>query len=316
MMLTEKVLHVSQCLQLAILLEVSTNKPGNVNFTDGFEGTRAEHFLASAVATIPSFVKAASNGENSVENKNDMSRIEIGRIIKECISDIASWQSGGNTLLGTVMLFVPLAAAAGASKMNGNSGFDLFEVRKNLEKVVDSAGPQDTVDLYDAIRIANPSGLKKVGKFDATDSDSKEQIRKEAVPFRRVFEISADRDDISFELANNYQITFEESYPYLSEQLQTGKSLQISVVNTFLKILSKHPDTLISRKVGKEKAQKTSKMANAILGLGGFESSSGKAQINKLDEMLRSSGNLLNPGTTADLTAAALGLCILDGYRP
>jgi triphosphoribosyl-dephospho-CoA synthetase len=46
----EKAEHIAQCLELAIMLEVSANKPGNVNFAVGFEGTRVEHFLASAVA--------------------------------------------------------------------------------------------------------------------------------------------------------------------------------------------------------------------------------------------------------------------------
>jgi triphosphoribosyl-dephospho-CoA synthetase len=40
----EKAKHISKCLELAILLEVSADKPGNVNFVVGFEGTRVEHF--------------------------------------------------------------------------------------------------------------------------------------------------------------------------------------------------------------------------------------------------------------------------------
>jgi triphosphoribosyl-dephospho-CoA synthetase len=38
---------------LAILLEVSADKPGNVNLVVGFEGTNHMHFLASAVAAAP-----------------------------------------------------------------------------------------------------------------------------------------------------------------------------------------------------------------------------------------------------------------------
>ena len=41
--------HVSRCLQLAILLEVSAYpKPGNVHRTADFQETDYEHFLASA----------------------------------------------------------------------------------------------------------------------------------------------------------------------------------------------------------------------------------------------------------------------------
>src|SRR3990170_2178289 len=48
--------HVSKCLQLAILLEVSAYpKPGNVHRTFDFQETGYEHFLASTVALMPHF---------------------------------------------------------------------------------------------------------------------------------------------------------------------------------------------------------------------------------------------------------------------
>jgi triphosphoribosyl-dephospho-CoA synthase len=51
----EKAQHIARCLQLAIILEVSADKPGNVNLVTDFEGTRCEHFLASSIAAGPSF---------------------------------------------------------------------------------------------------------------------------------------------------------------------------------------------------------------------------------------------------------------------
>ena len=59
---SDKAKHIAQCLQAGILFEVTANKPGNVNPTVGFEGTRVEHFLASAVAAAPSFEEAAKRG--------------------------------------------------------------------------------------------------------------------------------------------------------------------------------------------------------------------------------------------------------------
>src|SRR3989337_790291 len=64
-----KAQHISKCLELAILLEVSADKPGNVNFVVGFEGTRVEHFLASAVVGAPSFKEAAKR-RIAVSNRN------------------------------------------------------------------------------------------------------------------------------------------------------------------------------------------------------------------------------------------------------
>jgi len=84
----------------------------------------------------------------------------------------------------------------------------------------------------------------------------------------------------------------------------------------FLKILSEHPDTFIARKVGKEKAKVLSTDAKAVLAFGGLETEVGRKNLQQFDKKLRSSKNKLNPGTTADLTAAALALCALSGFRP
>ena len=98
-------------------------------------------------------------------------------------------------------------------------------------------------------------------------------------------------------------------------QLERG-DLNAAVVHTFLKILSEHPDTFIARKAGVEKAREVSSEAKEILKLGGLETSEGRKSIREFDCKLRESGNILNPGTSADLTAAALALCTLSGYRP
>ena len=101
----------------------------------------------------------------------------------------------------------------------------------------------------------------------------------------------------------------------MMEQLKS-KDLNVAITNTFLKVLSEHPDTFIARKVGFKKASETSLDAKKVLRLGGLETSNGRKSILEFDRKLRESGNLLNPGTTADITAAALALCTLNGYRP
>ena len=87
-------------------------------------------------------------------------------------------------------------------------------------------------------------------------------------------------------------------------------------VHSFLKILSERPDTFIARKVGKEKAHEVSSAAKAVLELANLETVEGKNRLTEFNKNLRTLGNSYNPGTTADLTAAALALCTLGGYRP
>jgi triphosphoribosyl-dephospho-CoA synthase len=311
----EKATHISNCLELAMLLEVTASKPGNVTPTASFEGTRIEHFLASAVAAESSFEKVARRGIAVSDNKLSIRDVGMGQIIKECAVDINTWQKGGNTLLGTVLLFVPIAVAAGMTPTGENFVFDFSRLRANLRLAVESTTAEDAVSLYEAIAVAKPSGLGDAPDLDVTDPASKTRLLEDNVSLYEVFKIAAGYDDICSEWVRNYTITFDSAYPYLTAQLNLG-DLNAAVVHTFLNILSAHPDTFIARKAGVEKAREVSLDAKKALELGGLETPEGRKSILELDRRLRESGNLLNPGTTADLTAAALALCTLSGYRP
>jgi triphosphoribosyl-dephospho-CoA synthase len=310
----EKARHISRCLQLAILFEISANKPGNVNFVVGFEGTRVEHFLASAVAAAPPFEVAARRGLTVRDDRLKIGEVGVGQLIKDCVTDIDNWQTGGNTLLGTAILFMPIAVAAGITPMESNA-FDVTALRENIKLVVESTTAADAVSLYEAIDVAKPSGLNGAPDLDVRDANSKARLRNENVSLFEVFKIAAGYDDVCFEWVNKYPITFDLAYPYLANQLKT-RGLSTAIVHTFLKVLAERPDTFIARKIGKAKAQEVSADAARVLELGGVETPKGRESIVMFDKKLRDSGNDYNPGTTADVTAAALALCTLNGYRP
>ena len=307
--------HISRCLELAILLEVSANKPGNVNFVVGFEGTRVEHFLASAAASAPSLKEGAKRGTTVSDRKLFLGEVGVGEIIRNCVFDIAHWQRGGNTLLGTIMLFVPLSVAAGMTPSKSDGSFEISQLRKNLSAVAKGTTAEDAVKLYEAINIAKPSGLNGAPDFDVNDPASKRRLIKENVTLFEVFQIAASYDDICYEWVNNFPLTFDLAFPYLNEQLGS-KDLNTSITHTFLKVLSERPDTFIARKVGIDKAREISLEAEKVFELGGVETTEGQKSIVEFDRKLRNSGNLHNPGTTADITAAALALATLGGYRP
>jgi triphosphoribosyl-dephospho-CoA synthase len=311
----EKAKYICRCLELAILLEVSADKPGNVNFVVGFEGTKREHFLASAIAAGSSFQEAAYRGIEIAEKNRVPAKAGLGELIKMGIADINDWQRGGNTLLGTIMLFAPLAVAAGMTPTKKNFPFNFSLLRKNIDLIVKSSTAKDSVEVYEAIDIAKPSGLNGAPDFSVKDPASKERLMEENVSLFEVFKIASGYDDICSEWVNNFPITFDLAYPFLMEQLKS-KDLNISIVNTFLKVLVEHPDTFIARKVGLEEASEVSLGAKKILELGGVETAEGKECLIMFDKKLRKAGNDYNPGTTADITAAALALCALSGYRP
>ena len=191
--------HISRCLQLAVLLEVSAHKPGNVNRTANFQSTRYEHFLASAVAVEPSFARAAERGIMSSYRKIEPNEISIGEIIKDTIVSINAWQHGGNTLLGAVLLLSPIAVASGMTQVEKKE-FSISKLRENIKLVVESSTPSDAVAVYEAINIANPGGLvDKAPTLDVNNPESKKTILEEGITLYDVFKISAPYDSISKE---------------------------------------------------------------------------------------------------------------------
>jgi len=316
MPLIDKAQHVSQCLELAILLEVSADKPGNVNLVVGFEGTNHAHFLASAVAVAPHFKKAAELGISVFCGKIGLQDVGVGNIIRNCAAEVDVWQKGGNTLLGTIILFSPLAVAAGMTSMNEDGSLEIPVLRKNLKMVTESTTPEDAVAVYEAIKIAKPSGLGKAPDLDVNNPDSIKRILKERISLHQVFQIAQSYDMVCSEWVNNYPVTFDFAFPYFMEQIEETKNLNVAVIHTFLKVLSNYPDTFIARKVKIEKAQEVSALAEDVLKNGGLKSEVGREKLRNLDVALRKQSNLLNPGTTADIIASAIALSLLSGYRP
>lgn len=307
--------HISKCLQLAVLLEVSSYpKPGNVHRTNDFKGTRYEHFLASAVAAAPHFEIAAERGIKVFSGEINPSQVGIGDIIKSAVASVSSWQSGGNTILGSLILLTPIAVAAGMTL--AEERFSLSKLKENLKTVIESTTPEDAVSVYNAIEVVKPGGLGKAPKLDVTDPASKQRILKDEVNLFEVFKIASKYDSIASEWVNNYPITFDLGYRYFTRELEKTHDVNTATVHTFLKILSDVPDSLIMRKAGLAKAEYVSEQAAQALKIGGLSTQSGRDRLWKLDEELRDPDNPLNPGTTADITTAVLALGILEGYRP
>ncbi|MGD0160060.1 MAG: triphosphoribosyl-dephospho-CoA synthase [Candidatus Bathyarchaeia archaeon] len=309
---TNRAKDIARCLELAILLEVSAPKPGNVSIAANFEKTFYTHFLASAVAVAPSFETAAQRGISVSQGEIELADVGVGRLIRKCITDINAWQHGGNTLLGTIILLFPIAVASGMASTTDN----LEILRKDLKLIVESTTPRDAVNMYAAINLANPGGLGKAPNLDINDPNSVNRILHDQISLYKVFEIAEKYDSICSEWINNYPITFDLAYPSLTKKLQNKNDSNTATVQTFLEVLAKVPDTFITRKAGIEKSREISTKAKLILNLGGTETPLGKKSMNDFDQELRKYSNLLNPGTTADIIAAALALCVLDGYRP
>ena len=164
--------------------------------------------------------------------------------------------------------------------------------------------------------MAKPGGLGKVQKFDLNVENVSKAISNEKLSLFEIFEISSPYDSIAREWVKNYSITFDLGYPYFDNCITKNIGTNKAIVQTYLKILSEIPDSLISRKFGLSKAKEVSNQAKKILDNGGIITELGKKELNRLDNNLRNRKYKINPGTTADLIASTLAVAILNGYRP
>ena len=307
--------EIAAALELALLLEVSAYpKPGNVHRTRDFENTRFEHFLASAAALVPHFRLAALRGSKLAAGSIHSGELMIGERIKRAVESCSEWQHGGNTSLGAILLLIPISYAAGM--VPPGKDLKVQEIRKNLRRVVRGTSKTDAVNVYRAISRASPGGMGKVPELDVNDKDSLTRIRRHNISLLDIFRISSRYDAVSSEWVRGFPVTFEIGLPFLLRELHATGDINAAVVDTYLRILSRVPDTLVARKLGIGRAREVSLMARRVLKAGGMKTSRGRKEAQRMDRSLQTIDHRCNPGTTADLTASTLSVLLLGGYRP
>jgi triphosphoribosyl-dephospho-CoA synthase len=266
--------------QLACLLEVSAPKPGNVSPSHAFHDTRYEDFLASAVAIGPALASAGTR--------------PLGVTIRTAVEATARWTKS-NTNLGIVLLLGPLARAA--SLVGG-------DLRSRLGRVLAETTTADAAEVYAAIRLARPAGLGHVPAEDVAAAPS--------VTLREAMSLAAERDAVAGEYVTEFTMTFEIGVPALRVARRDGLSWSDAVVETYVRLLGVQADTHIARKLGLAAAEGVSRRAREVQAAGGVRSPGGREALSAFDLELRDATNSRNPGTTADLTCAALFVVIID----
>ena len=281
--------------QLAAVFEVSSKKPGNVDPEHDFPDTTYEDFVAGSFAIGEGIRISAASGFRAGKGEIDINEIGIGNSILKCISDVKESHGGGNTHLGMVMLFVPIAAGAGLCLGRGK---DLkSELKDSIIEVLGNSTKEDSNKLYDAIELSDVSGLGKL-------------LRKE-LPFHELMKNSLKKDTIADELSGGMPIVFERGVPALDRNREKAGDLRKAVTQTYLELLAEFPDTFIARKLSMEETEGVSKKAKEMVDKGGIFTDDGIRAVEEFDNFLRNSEKRLNPGTTADLVAASLFVWLL-----
>jgi triphosphoribosyl-dephospho-CoA synthase len=271
---------VAGAAQLACVLEVSAEKPGNITPTHDFHDTSFEDMLRSAIAVGPELARAGERG--------------VGETVLAVVQ--ASRRAAPvNTNLGIALLLAPLAKA----------GLDGGSLRARLRATLRALDVADARAAYAAIRVAAAGGLRERVAHDVRSEPT--------VGLREAMASAAGRDSIASEYTTDYALTFETGIPALVAALGDGLALREAIVELHLRLLDAVPDTLIARKRGAEAAARVSAGARDVLAAGGVRTEAGRRALRTFDASLREPGNALNPGTTADLVTATAFVAVLEG---
>lgn len=282
-MSSQQQLPIGQCATLACLLEAAAPKVGNVHRGADFDDLTFGDFAVSAVAIGPAMEQATSTG--------------VGRAVHNAVMATRNLVAT-NSNLGMALLMAPLAAVTRTEPLTTSS----------VGRVLKSLASDDCRLVYEAIRVARPGGLGNVESMDVAGEAPSDLLA--------AMQAAADRDLVARQYVEDFQLVLNEALPVLAAGRERGWSLTDSIIHTHVSLIATHGDTLIARKCGPEIAAKASTIASQTLNAGQPGDDAYFEALADFDFWLRSDGHRRNPGTTADLIAAALFAGLRDGLLP
>jgi triphosphoribosyl-dephospho-CoA synthase len=117
---------------------------------------------------------------------------------------------------------------------------------------------------------------------------------------------AAGRDLVARQYIEDFRLILDETLPALVAGQQAGWSLTDAIIHAHMQLIATHGDSLIARKSGPDISHKASVLAEQVLAAGGPGAERYYEALADFDFWLRADGHRRNPGTTADLIAAAL----------
>lgn len=286
------------CFLRACWLDVAVRKPGNVSLASPGHGMQASMFIASAQAAAGALFEPG---------------LGVGARIEGAVA--ATWGVAGcNTNLGILLLCAPIALAV----EHQPGATTRATLHAAVESVLAALDIEDARAAYRAIARARPGGLGSAPAEDVRDVPS--------VDLRAAMALAADRDLIARQYRDGFADLFALAFRAPVGGMACGEgrggtealpdaATVASVQRLYLACLSGFADSHIVRNHGERVAQtvmaaaqawRARERAGVVLdadpGFAGWDLSLKAARI--------------NPGTSADLTVAALLLAGWIGSCP
>lgn len=283
---------IASAIRWACVLEATAPKVGNVHPGCGFHDLGYQDFVRAA---------------DIAAERLTQFELPLGRRILSCVTQ-TQFEIGTNVNLGIVLLIAPLAQA--------------HRQRVGVSKVLSQLDNDDGQHVFRAISAAGVGGLQSVDTMDVYQEHA-------CIDLIDAMTLAADRDRIALQYATGFDDLNRHVVPILQQQItappasplpnllamlnrhvaveSTNPPFEPTLLDAIsvahLRLLAHAPDSLIARKGGKIAAERVQQRA---MDLDLFD---GQA-VTEFDRWLRSDGNVRNPGTTADLIAAALFVLI------
>lgn len=272
-------LSIPELVETACAMEVMSPKPGNVAPGLKFADASVDDFLHSARAIAPIIGTADQRA--------------LGETILSAIKATRSVVNH-NTNLGIILLLTPLAAVPGNQSL-----------QDGIVRLLKSTTVADSRLAYEAIRIAQPSGLGEATEQDLNDEPT--------LTLLECMTLGADRDMIAAQYANGFEDVLRTGLSLLRECIRTVESQPQQISMLAVRLLAKFGDSLIARKCGDQMSNVVREKARQLLDIGWPMRHDTQRHFAEFDTFLRADGNRRNPGTTADLVAAILFAALRNG---
>ena len=265
-----------QLVFTSFLDEVNALKPGNVSqYSDG-HGMKVADFKRSAELVTPILCNPT---------------LSVGQCILDCVQMINT-EVGCNTNLGMLLLFAPIIKAFEINTVESSI------LRDNLRKVLQTLDNSEAVLICNAIKLANPGGLGNSERHDVNHPISADVLE--------IMAESQDKDSIARQYITNFKDIFSVGLNTIKHFNRRWNSVEWAAVACYLTFLAELPDSHIQRKYGLEVAENIRKKACFVAE--DFKTinipEDAKPALLEFDMELKNAN--INPGTSADLTAASL----------
>lgn len=264
----------------ACYAEVRALKPGNVHLHAEGHGMAVSDFERSADVTA---ALIAGTG------------LSVGERIHRAV--VATFNTVGcNTNLGILLLCAPLAAAA-TRPDSTQAGLP-----DRLARTLMGLDHRDAAHIFAAIARASPGGLGEADTYDVNAPPPPGMSLADAM------RAAAHRDLIAQAYVTGFRQVFDLAQAIDAHAIARAETEAVTLA--FLDVLASTPDTHIARKHGPDTARAVRQAAQSFrtanvetLATNPFSHAAIKALL-AFDAALKADG--FNPGSLADLTAAAL----------